>query len=842
MKRTLITTLMFVLSAAVAWTAPSRGADVTREWMPPHARLTAVAMLSDETIALLEQAGRDHRDLESRAVVDDGTVLNGSADETYRIHFDGLPVGWRTATIEIRLQDSGVFEHGLLSRWQPKALVDALSTAALLSGETRPVRVGLAAERLRRSVREVAAGSLDPAAVAEAKTGMMTALVTRAIINGELSGDIASYLGPDAPSQDLVITIPDSETGGTVGLAGHELIPNRFGIATAQDRVLRRGARPFMSEDPLHPRALIENPFHGRLRERAAHEHLDVFIDLDSGVGQIVPENTLPEEPGWDVCLKHLRDGWPYIRLNHLSGVAGANLGPVAWEEVVNVARVPLHKGPPSPGILIIAHGEPAPEWNLAVDKAVKRIRDLYPEYAAWPMELAFLEDEMLEEDGRNQELGLTGKGIGEALARLRDQNVAWVGVIPLMINNCSGHIEEIRWLMGQPVEALTSEWRGELTIDGNDLALQFEGFLGHKGADLSGEFGISGLDTDVPDLEGAFWGTVDTAGALQLAGELWGYSEDGNKYLELTLDEAPGATTFAGAMAGGYTGSWVKEERVGGTWQVVDEGDLTGRWELAATDEGRPDLAGLEVFLGSALEAHPLMRQINVERTTELVSGADPTATGLVLGIHGADLASCEASWEHMGEEILDDVLAKTSIAAAQAAPLGAVGEAVGGYLADPNLGTAAVTVHMVAPGSLTQAMPYIIGWPQVQPNVHYQFNQKALLAFENQELFNLPYPPFGELPTLTATELDGLTLDSTSDLFVDWMAQHAVELISAYPVDDNWHGDKAGGLLEMTDNVYVIKTDQNRYAKMRVFSAGRGMISLEYAYQRAPGRRVLR
>jgi hypothetical protein len=268
--------------------------------------------------------------------------------------------------------------------------------------------------------------------------------------------------------------------------------------------MLRRGAGPFMERRPLQPRTVVENPFHGRLREREAHEHLDAFIDLDSGISQIVPADTLPETPGWDVCFKHLRHGWPYIRLNYNEGVSGANLGPVKWGDVKNVSGVDLYHGPDHPGILIIAHGEPAPEWNLSVALAVERIADLHPQAAQWPIELAFLEDEMLEEDPRNQMLGLGEHSIDDALDRLRADGVTWVGTLPMMVNNCSSHMEEIRWLMGKKVEALTSEWRGALTDDDDEQrSIGFEGFLGHKNGDLSGEFAVLGFDPDVPVMEG---------------------------------------------------------------------------------------------------------------------------------------------------------------------------------------------------------------------------------------------------------------------------------------------------------------------------------------------------
>lgn len=90
-------------------------------------------------------------------------------------------------------------------------------------------------------------------------------------------------------------------------------------------------------------------------------------------------------------------------------------------------------------------------------------------------------------------------------------------------------------------------------------------------------------------------------------------------------------------------------------------------------------------VLLGSAFGAHPLIRQINVERTAELLAGADPTQTGLVLGMHGADLANCAASWEEMAEEVLDEVIAENGLAAGRGAPLEEVGTAVNDYLTRP-------------------------------------------------------------------------------------------------------------------------------------------------------------
>jgi hypothetical protein len=38
---------------------------------------------------------------------------------------------------------------------------------------------------------------------------------------------------------------------------------------------------------------------------------------------------------------------------------------------------------------------------------------------------------------------------------------------------------------------------------------------------------------------------------------------------------------------------------------------------------------------------------------------------------------------------------------------------------------------------------------------------------------------------------------------------------------------------MLEMTKNVYVFRTNEGNTVKMRVFTSGNGMVSLEYAGQ---------
>ncbi len=795
--------------------------------------------ISSETIDALTEAGKNFGNLEAAALIDGHLQATGYVNEDYRICFEGFPWFWRKALISVRCKDGGVFEKSLVTFFKQEGTINAVTTAAATACGGNPLKYYLAKLRLERALRKVGSGKLFPKKVRLTKMVLMTALVSRNIISDELGKDIDTYLEPDTPLEDLKLAIPDFETGETVTVGGYDFAPNQFGMGTNQGQEnMPRGGSPFMLKNPLRIGSVIENPFHARLRERAVHEHLDVFIDLDSGASRIVAADTLPEWPGWDICIKHLRHGWPYMRLNYTCGVSGANVGQVDWDTLLDVSDVTLHHGPDNPGILIIAHGEPAPEWNLAVDEAVDRIKTLHPEYPDLPIELAFLEDEMVEEDPRNEELGLTGKGIVEALDRLRCEGVEWVGVVPLMVNNCSGHIEEIRWLMGQSVEPLTSTWTGNLVDEGLG-SFVFEGFICEKGSDLSGEMALLNFDEHVDKLEGGVGGTVNEAGNLILEGNLSGYSADGEYYCEVTLSEVTGTTDF-NDMVGTFTGSWTKKRMVDGEW-VVEEGDLSGDWNLGKTGEGKPDLSGLEVFLGSAVEDHPFMQETQKARVSELIDGKDPADMSLVLGVHGADVSLCDEEWYEMGEGIIGSILTEMPFVAAQTAFMEELGDAVADHVATYGDGNAALALHMIAPGSLTRAMPFIAGWPGLMPGIHYLYNQKTLLAYENQEDFNLPGPPFSRFPSMRAEELAELILDKTSDLFIYWMANHSLELVSAYPVGDSWHGEKsADKVLEMTDNIYVIRTDRNRYAKVRVFAAGRCLVSLEYCYQTILGRPI--
>ena len=77
---------------------------------------------------------------------------------------------------------------------------------------------------------------------------------------------------------------------------------------------------------------VMTQPFHARLRERAEHEHVDAYVDLDTGLSEIVPEHTPPENDEWDICVTHLFDGWsirPYesVAIGDLNCPIGLSLG-----------------------------------------------------------------------------------------------------------------------------------------------------------------------------------------------------------------------------------------------------------------------------------------------------------------------------------------------------------------------------------------------------------------------------------------------------------------------------------------------------------------------------------
>jgi len=209
----------------------------------------------------------------------------------------------------------------------------------------------------------------------------------------------------------------------------------------------------------------------------------------------------------------------------------------------------------------------------------------------------------------------------------------------------------------------------------------------------------------------------------------------------EVTLSNMTGTMQTPDILGGDYAGTWVKQQKSGSTWVELGGGDLAGHWTVARIEDGKPDLAGLDIVLGSAIEDHPLMREIHEARVQELLAESQADAMGLVLGVHGADLDCCDASWYAMGDSILESVQAGLPFATTQTAFMGELADTVAASVADHGTGNTLLTMHMIAPGSLTQAFPYILGWPTLKLNLDYLYNQKTLLAYhQDQEPFNLP------------------------------------------------------------------------------------------------------
>ncbi|HIH95609.1 TPA: hypothetical protein HA338_16920, partial [Methanosarcina acetivorans] len=85
---------------------------------------------------------------------------------------------------------------------------------------------------------------------------------------------------------------------------------------------------------------------------------------------------------------------------------------------------------PPTTGILVVAHGSPEDEWNQPVRDAVEGIDCPYP------VELGFLEF-------------VEGEDIGTAVASLEEQGVEHIITVPIFVASASGHIEEIKYILG---------------------------------------------------------------------------------------------------------------------------------------------------------------------------------------------------------------------------------------------------------------------------------------------------------------------------------------------------------------------------------------------------------
>lgn len=82
-------------------------------------------------------------------------------------------------------------------------------------------------------------------------------------------------------------------------------------------------------------------------------------------------------------------------------------------------------------GVIVVAHGG-GPEWNAGVFEAVKSSQ------LTGPVEIAFLMGPFAK-DHRFQ----------DAVARLQAKGATHAVVVPLFVSSQSGHVEQIRWLMG---------------------------------------------------------------------------------------------------------------------------------------------------------------------------------------------------------------------------------------------------------------------------------------------------------------------------------------------------------------------------------------------------------
>lgn len=117
----------------------------------------------------------------------------------------------------------------------------------------------------------------------------------------------------------------------------------------------------------------------------------------------------------------------------------------------------------PNIGILVIAHGSPNKDWNRYVEWAVEDME------TPFPVEIGFLE--------------FTHPNISEAVSSLEEQNIEKIIAMPLFISSQSGHIEEIKYILGlrpdnpseEPLEPVSTVLPIELTraIDDHPFAVK---------------------------------------------------------------------------------------------------------------------------------------------------------------------------------------------------------------------------------------------------------------------------------------------------------------------------------------------------------------------------------
>ena len=91
----------------------------------------------------------------------------------------------------------------------------------------------------------------------------------------------------------------------------------------------------------------------------------------------------------------------------------------------------PVSATPPKVGVIVVAHGG-GPEWNAGVFAAVKQAG------LTTPVEVSFLMGPAAPQH-RFQ----------DAVTRLRQAGASQAVVVPLFVSSKSGHVDQIRWLMG---------------------------------------------------------------------------------------------------------------------------------------------------------------------------------------------------------------------------------------------------------------------------------------------------------------------------------------------------------------------------------------------------------
>ncbi len=105
----------------------------------------------------------------------------------------------------------------------------------------------------------------------------------------------------------------------------------------------------------------------------------------------------------------------------------------VRWNSDASLFSLEIVEGneeSPAIGILVVAHGSSDDSWNQPVRDAIDDVDIPYP------VELGFLES-------------VPGEDIPAAVASLEDQGVEHIIAVPIFVASASGHIEEIKYMLG---------------------------------------------------------------------------------------------------------------------------------------------------------------------------------------------------------------------------------------------------------------------------------------------------------------------------------------------------------------------------------------------------------